>query len=155
MSIVTRPTTSANPAFLAAAWAALSKVSDKEGNRAALQAGTAHNVNLAILGEVDGERISMEFLADLTVGHDSVRASSNAPDTNHLVACILSKLNKATREKILRELPEEFASNGNALPAIGESLIDAAGDMLKRLRAKVSQPVKGSVACKYRLIDAN
>ena len=166
MSTVTHPTTPAkspakpstkspvNPAHLAAAWAALAKVAGKEGDRAALLPGTAHTVNLAFLGEVDGERVGVEFFADLTIGHDSVRASSVTPDQSHVVAHLLGLMNKATRDKALRELPERFAANGNQLPDVDATLIDAAENMLARLRSKVEQPVKGSVACRYRLIDA-
>jgi hypothetical protein len=148
----TTPSKAANSVALTTAWAALGKIANKEGSRAALKAGLTHKVNLAILGEVDGKRVGVEFAAELTVGQDSVRASSVTPAVDHILACIIDKLNKTTRERILRELPEAFAKNGDSLPEVEKPLIDAAGNMLARLRAKVSQPVKGSVACKYRLI---
>jgi hypothetical protein len=153
MSSLSKKDNSATLSSLAVAWAALGKVADKEGDRSALPPGSTHKVNLAILGEVDGNRVSTEVFAELTVGHDSVRAASSTPNADHVLALILGRLGKTMRERILRELPEEFAQNGDTLPAADESLIEAAGGMLKRLRAKISQPVKGSVACKYQRID--
>ena len=141
-----------SPEAMAALYAALAKVAGKEGNRDALPAGASYNANLAILGEVNGERVSVEFFADLEVGHDSTRASSVTPDASHVVAYLLGLMNAATRAKALRELPERFAANGDKLPEVEPKMIDAAENMLGRLRAKVLQPVRGSVAGKYRMI---
>ncbi len=87
----------------------------------------------------------MSIQGVLTVGEDSVTASSVTPQTDELLAHILGKLNTATRDKLLRELPQEFAANGNEMPKADESLIDAVHDMLQKLRRKVTRPRRGSV----------
>ena len=64
---------------------------------------------------------------------------------------ILNKLNTATRQKLLRELPEAFAAAGNRLPEVSVELQEATRLLLRRLRAKVDQQVKAPVGCKYTL----
>ena len=140
-----------SPAALATAWAALGKIASKEGNRDLMPEGSNHTVNLAILGDVDGEMVEIQVGSRLSVGFDSTRASSVTPDADHVVAYLLSRMNPATRARVLSELPEQFAANGNHLPEVDSSLIDAAEGMLTRLRAKVEQNVRGSVAVKYLL----
>ncbi len=66
----------------------------------------------------------------LAVGENTEAASSVTPQPDQLLAYILGKLNTATREKLLRELPEEFVANGNDMPASHDSLVDAVHDML-------------------------
>jgi hypothetical protein len=85
----------------------------------------------------------------LTVGEDTMTASSVTPQPDQLLAHILSKLNTATREKLLRELPEEFVANGNEMPATSDSLVEAAGEMLAKLRRRVTRPRRGSVSGKF------
>ena len=135
----------------ATAWATLGRVAAKELQRPHLEAGGAHAVALQISGTVDEERFVVGVTGTTMVGTDSTRLSSKAPDLNHLIAWLLSKLNGPTREKILRELPEEFAANGNQLPAVDEHLPELAGGMLRRLRAKVQQEIKAPISTTYRL----
>jgi len=147
-----KPAPAVDPAVVAAAaYTALAKVGGKEANRDDLAAGATHAVRLAIAGQIDGEEFETYIAADLSVGHDSTRASSTGPKQGELIAVILGKLNTATRDKILRELPEEFAANDNQLPAVDTTAVDAVDSMLKRLRAKKTQNVRGSVSCSYRL----
>jgi hypothetical protein len=82
----------------------------------------------------------------LSVGEDTMTASSVTPQPDELLAHILSKLNTATREKLLRELPEEFVANGNEMPAAEESLVEAVREMLTKLRRRVSRPRRGAVS---------
>ncbi len=81
----------------------------------------------------------------LAVGEDTEAASSVTPQPDQLLAYVLGKLNTATREKLLRELPEEFVANGNDMPASDEGLVDAVHDMLAKLRRTVIRPRRGSV----------
>lgn len=67
------------------------------------------------------------------------------------MANILAKLNPATRAKILRELPENFAEAGGKLPVVSEELVEAVAAMLKRLRAKITVTSRGPVRCEYRV----
>jgi hypothetical protein len=133
----------------AVAWHALSRIADKESCRDDLRAGGVHVINLAISGSVDGQPVRESVDAILTVGHDSERASSSLPAVGHLIAAILAKLNTATREAVLANLPTEFAQNGYQLPIVPDTLIAQATAMLVRLRATQTVPVRGSVACKY------
>ena len=82
----------------------------------------------------------------LTVGEDTITASSVTPQTDELLALILGKLNTATRGKLLRELPQEFVANGNEMPKAEETLVDAVHEMLTKLRRKVTRSRRGSVA---------
>lgn len=88
--------------------------------------------------------ISLEGI--LTVGEDTVAATSATPQSDMLLAFILAKLNSATREKLLRELPEDFATGGYEMPQADESLVDAVRDMLANLRRTVTRPRRGSVS---------
>ena len=81
----------------------------------------------------------------LTVGENSVVASSVTPQPEQLLALILGKLNANTREKLLRELPSDFAANGNEMPKADESLVESVQDLLARLRREVTRPRRGSV----------
>jgi hypothetical protein len=135
----------------AVAWHALQKTADKEAARDDLPPGSAHLVNFAILGDIDGERFEQSISATLTVGHDSTRATSSTPSADRVVASILAKLNERTREAILRDLPEDFAANGCSLPDVSPELAEKAAGMLVRLRAKKTVDVRGSISCKYRL----
>lgn len=134
--------------------AAALKTLDKEFDRDAIDGGESAHVSLSIVGVIDGDVVlDRKYEAALSVGHDSVRSSSATPNQAHLVAAILAKLNHQTRDKILRELPEEFAAAGNELPAVEDSAVKAADAMLKRLRAKKEQKVRGSVSCQYTRVN--
>jgi len=135
----------------AAMWAAVQKLAGKELNRDKLTAGGDYHVWLSLSGLVNKQAVRKTISADLSVGHDSVRASPKGADQTHVVAWLLSKVNTATRRKILQEAPEEFARSGNKLPELSPELMEAARLMLSRLRAKVEQPVRGSISCRYQL----
>jgi len=132
---MTQPPTAMN-VLEAALWAALNKVASKEGDRDELVAGGKHAVDLELSGKVDDQPVHYDVQAVLTVGHDQQKASSVTPDPALLLANVLAKLNHTTREKILRELPEQFAESDGRLPAVGSDLLAATNEMLKQLRAK-------------------
>ena len=131
-------------------WAALAKIAEKESRRADLCEGASYDVALAVAGQVGGQPIEWQATAVLSVGHGYTKASPSGPPAAHLVACILSKLNEATRQKLLDELPEAFAKAG-ALPEVDKALIDAAKGMLRRLRSKDQVAQNGPVSCRYEL----
>ena len=81
----------------------------------------------------------------LTVGHDSTTSATVTPSATELLALVLGKLNTATRESILRELPDDFAAAGGKMPDLEPSLVEAAGELCKALRQKVDQPRRGAV----------
>ena len=144
-----------------AVWHALAKTAAGEADRAALTAGAGYTVSVQLRAQVHtrgagGEAIApaageVSLFADVTVGFDSTRASSSGPRADELLAVVLAKLNTATRERILRDLPDEFAANGNELPAVAPALIEQCGAMLKRLRGKVSQTVRGAVSVRAQI----
>src|SRR4051794_16273061 len=111
MSIVLQAPVSSNQTRHAAAWAALGYVAGKEGDRDSLADGAAYSVDLRIVGEVDGESIDRTIAGRLTVGHETTKKSSVAPNVNHVIGYLLSKMNEATRAMILRELPAEYEAN--------------------------------------------
>jgi hypothetical protein len=155
--VTTEPTSPAadRAELLAAAWHAIAKAADKPATatRAGLPAGTSHDIDLRIVATIDDtQQIEIEASGTLSVGHDSVRASSSTPDADRLLATVLAKLNRQTREAILRDVPEEFAANGNQLPELPEEAIAAAKAFHQRLRAKVEQKVKGTVRFAHKII---
>ncbi len=141
-------------AYLAAAWAAVEKVAAKEGGRDDLTPGASHVVHLTVAGDVDGTPLEQSFSGVLTVGHDQRRATSATPAQPRLVAAILAKLNQVTRNRVLRELPAEFAASGGLLPVADEQLVTEAEEMLRKLRAEHEVVARGAVRCEYKLMPA-
>lgn len=162
MSIVTAPKAPANvstaPAAARAelvAWQALSYVAGKQADRDSLTAGAAHHVRLEISGAIDGQPLEpVAFEGRLTIGHDSTRASSAVPNQGQVLAWILGKLNAATREAILRDLPAEFAAHGGALPEVPCGLVAEAETLLAALRTSKQVTARGPVKCEYAMVDA-
>jgi hypothetical protein len=129
-------------------FAALGKVTGENFQRDDLPDGASHKVALCIIARVDGgDLYRQEFSADVNVGHGSVRASSTGAPQADVIAWILGHVNAATRESILAKLPEVFEAAGGELP-VSDRDAEAAESMLKRLRAKKSQQVRGSVSVK-------
>lgn len=147
---MTRRETMESKERAAVLWAALGKIAEKEGRRADLCEGATYDVTLAVAGDVGGQATERQATAVLSVGHGYAKASPAGPPAAHLVACILDKLNGATRQKLLDELPEAFARAGG-LPEVDKGLIDAAEGMLRRLRSKDQVVQKGAVSCRYEL----
>lgn len=132
-------------------WAALGKVAAKEARRDLLREECSYPVNVIVTGRVVDVDVRKSIRADLTVGSEQTRASSRGPDNTHLLACILGKLNQKTREKLCRDLPEDFLKAGESLPDVELSLHAMAKSLLSRLRSKQSTTVAGSVSCRYQL----
>lgn len=144
----------AAPALSAITYAALAYAAGKEGDRDALDAGASHVFDLQISGTVDGLPVDRSLAGRLSVGRDSERASSATPNLPQVVAWILGKLNAATREAIVRDLPAEFAANGSALPEVPCGMVEAADALLGKLRATKRTKVRGSVVVEYATAPA-
>ena len=129
-------------------WAATDKVAAKELDRDRLQANETHRVRLMITGEIDGRTVHRSLHGTLSVGADQKRAVSATPDQPTLVALILSKLNEATRDKILTELPDQFAKLGT-WPEVSPKLVESAEQMLRSIRSKKTVKVRGNVRFAY------
>ena len=133
----------------AACWAALECVAKKECRRDALVAGAEYDVQLRVAGEVKTKPFTAEAEAHVAVNHDGTRVVSQAPPTPHLVAYLLSKMPKTTRETVLLNLPGVFSAMENRLPDVDADLVEAAEKLLQRLRAKIQQQVRGSISTSY------
>jgi hypothetical protein len=141
-----------NKAEIAAVtWAALESIAKKQCRRDALAAGGEYDVALKISGEVGQASCVFQAEGHVVVNHDGVRLASQAPPISQLTAYLLGLLPKAKRENVLRKLPENFAAADNRLPDIDAGLVEAAQQMLDRLRSKVQQHVRGSISVAYRI----
>jgi len=138
----------------AVTWAMLAKVAAKEKRRDLLAAGGSYKGQLYLVAEIGGARFMKLINTELSVGHSSRRGKSVAPNPTALVALILSKLNTATRERLVRDLPELFAAAGNRLPEVEPVMLTLADSLVTRLRAKETHLVEGTVSCRYMLADA-
>lgn len=134
-------------ALSAAVWETVNRVSAEQSRRDDIPDGFAGHVDLSIAARIQGQVYRQNFSAEISVGHKSTRASSTGAPQEDVVAWILGHVNAVTRASILEKLPEVFASNGEQLPVSEKDSEDAAA-MLKRLRAKKSQEVRGSVSVK-------
>jgi hypothetical protein len=155
MATVSSATRSVNSALRsAAAWAALGYVAEKEGDRDQLGDSASFAVDLSITGSIDGQPIDQAISGRLNIGKGCVKASSVAPNVSHVIGCILGKLNEATRAKVLRELPEEYAAGGQSLPAVAVGLVNQADGLLAALRSTKQVASRGPVKCEYALSQA-
>ena len=64
---------------------------------------------------------------------------------------VLAKLNTATRESILRELPADFAAAGAEYPEVPQPIVEATEALTASLRRKVSQHRRGAVSGKFSI----
>ncbi len=131
----------------AAVWAAVNYLAAKEieTSRDELTAGKSYGVNLYIAGQIDDGPVFRQSLSGkLDVGHSSEVAASHTPGGDkRLIAIIMGKLNQATREALLRELPTDYAGDE---PPTANAAIEAEVDaMLKALRAGKKSPRRGIV----------
>jgi hypothetical protein len=133
----------------AVCWAALESVAKKECRRDALVAGSEYDVALRVSGEVKTKAFAAEAQAHVVVNHDGQRIVSQAPPAPHLVAYLLGLLSRPKREALLKELPEQFSAADNRLPDVDAGLVEAAENLLSRLRSKVQQHVRGSISTSF------
>ena len=131
-------------------WAALNKIGQKELDTGKLPEATSHAVDLQITGSVDGHPVSQSIEAVVTIGERRTKSSSVNPQVPELVAWILSKLNTATRTRILADLPEEFDELGE-MPESNAVLVDDAKSMLKKLRQTKTVDARGPIRCEHVL----
>jgi hypothetical protein len=82
----------------------------------------------------------------LTVGHDTETAATVTPSADMLLGLVLAKLNGPTRDKIIRELPRDFAAAGADYPAVPAEVVEQAEALTFSLRRKVTQKRRGAVS---------
>ena len=131
-------------------WAALEKISQKQKNSAELSEGGRHHVSLHLEGTVDGHSFAQSIDSVLSIGHAQTKTSSVNPQVPELLAWILSKLNRATRTRLLNDLPQEFAER-DRMPESDPELVSATETLLKSLRTCRPVQARGPVRCEYRL----
>lgn len=96
--------------------------------------------------------VTVRIAGKLVVKPDQPDAAvSSAPNVNHLVAFILTKLPARTRANLLRKLPEAFEQNGFELPAVDELVIDQVKGTLERLRKRETEFRYGGVSGEFQL----
>lgn len=132
-------------------WAALEKIGHKQMEPQELTQGSSHEVSLQIRGTVNGQPFEQTVNSILSVGFEQTKSSSVNPQVPQLIALILSKLNRATRNRILSDIPLEFGENENCLPEASPVLVDEVEHMLKRLRRSKTVQARGPVRCEYTL----
>ena len=135
----------------AVVWAALEKVAHKQKESDSLPEGSKHTVSLKLNGTVDGEPFDESVNSILSIGHRQTRSSSVNPQVPQLIAWILGKLNSATRNRILMDLPVEFVDNQNQMPEPNLVLVSEVEHMLKQLRKTKTVEARGSVRCEYSI----
>ena len=128
-------------------WAALEKIGSKKKNRDAIKEDSVHQVDLQLSGTVNGESFEQQLSSILSVGTDLQKATSAIPDLPKLIAVILGKLNRATRERLLQDIPNEFFANDEQIPACSDVIMDQTERMLRKLRREKQIQVKGPVRC--------
>lgn len=130
-------------------WAMLEKIGKKELQPSALEDGASHRISARIEGNVDGQAFSQAVEAILSIGHAHVKSSSVTPQVAELIAYLLSKLNRATRNRLLIDIPLEFVANDNQLPEPNPVLVDDAKRLLKQLRSQKRVNARGPIRCEY------
>jgi hypothetical protein len=133
-------------------FAAMEKVGAKQKKPDHLADGASHSVRMLIKGEVDGQLFEQSIVSIVSIGHRQEKSSSVNPQVAELIAYVLSKLNSATRERILADVPTDFCDNGMQLPESSKELVNSAKAMLKKLRATKTVTARGPVRCEYTLM---
>ena len=129
-------------------WAAMLKIGQKEFDSKQVQESTTHSIDLQITGKINGRPISESIESVVSIGESQEKSSSVNPQMPQLVAWILSKLNTATRTRILEDLPSEFVELG-AMPESDEHLVNDTKSLLKQLRQVKTVTARGPIRCQY------
>ncbi len=131
-------------------WAAMEKIGKKELDSKLLDDGTSHTVSMQIEGTIDEQPFSETIESLVSIGLQHQKTSSVNPQVVELIAWILGKLNRATRNRILSDLPQEFAESG--MPESSPSLVDEVDHMLLQLRQTKTVNARGPIRCEYVLM---
>jgi len=131
-------------------WAAIEKIGHKELNADQLTEDSSHEVRLKLSGTVDGRPFEQAIESVVEIGPRHEKSSSVNPQVGELIACILSKLNAATRARILADIPAEFMELGK-MPKSRPDLVAETKSMLKKLRSVKIVNARGPVRCQYVL----
>lgn len=125
-------------------FAALAKAGDKRFERDQLEAGTRHEIDVTIAGEINGKPVDVPLIGALTIDHDQSRASSKAAPTDEVLALIIGAY---VPEKDHAKLFATFAAvwpkraDHQGLDALKERC----GELLKKLRDSETTTIRGTV----------
>lgn len=125
----------------------MEKIGKKELDSDQLEEGTSHTVSMHIEGTIDEQPFTEIIESLVTIGYQQEKTSSVNPQVAKLIAWILSKLNRATRNRILSDLPQEFEERG--MPASTRALVDEVNHMLLQLRQTKTVTARGPIRCEY------
>ncbi len=131
-------------------WTVLAKVAAKRARRDLLADGSQTSIECDISAKIGRASFTDQFSGQLFVGQESTKASSSAPDADHVVALLLSELPEEQRARVVERIAKAFEKSGQ-LPDVDPKIVTHAAAWLKRLRAKVSQKVAGAVT--FQLAD--
>ena len=135
-----------------AVYHALSKLGDKFGDRDQLTDGETYRVDCQIAGSVNGHPFTLPVDATLTVGHESMRASSVTPHVNDILAIILGFVSEDTRRDLIEYLLDEYKATGKL--KADEAQLAIVDEMLSHMRQATNQPVRGSVKLNTKSKDS-
>jgi len=134
-------------------WGALERVASKQKNPDDIGEGSRHIVNFDVQGLIDGHLFRQSVDSVVTVGHRQTRASSVTPGVPELLAYVLGKLNHATRQRILNDVPVDFASNDCVLPESDPGIVEQAKALLAALRSSRTVQVRAPFRCQFMMTD--
>ena len=134
-------------------WASLEKVSSKQKSKEPLEEGAKHVLSFDLQGLIDGHLFHQSIDAVVSVGHSQNRSSSVTPGVNELVAYLLSKLNRTTQQRLLADIPVDFAANACELPTVDPVLLASVKAMLGTLRSTCRVAVRAPVRCQFMAVE--
>jgi hypothetical protein len=107
-----------------------------------------------INGTVDEQPFTEIIESLVTIGYQQKKTSSVNPQVAELIAWILGKLNRVTRNRVTRnrilaDLPQEFEERG--MPESSKVLVDDVNHMLLQLRQTKTVNARGPIRCEYVL----
>jgi hypothetical protein len=122
-------------------WAALGYLAGKRKNRDLIDTKPTR-VDVIIEGKIGRSKICEHVVGVLSLGQATQRASTEAADTNHLVALLLRV---CPDEAAAKKSIAEYHAKHKRLPDATEAEIEAAKQFLALLRSHVVKPVAGAI----------
>lgn len=125
-------------------WTVLAKIGGKRARRDLLEDGSSTVITADITGTIGRAKIAESIAGTLHVGHETSKAASAAPNTDHVVGLLLNELDDEQRAKLVSRVTQHFERTGE-LPTVSDTVVKQAKAWLARLRAKSTTKVAGAV----------
>ena len=131
----------------ALAWAAASRIAEKQTDKEQIPEGLTTPLLLSFYAEVDGKK-ALDATAEgiINVGVGTTRVSSGVPSASAIAAYLLTQMPKTRRAAILANLPTEYAAAGGEFPGVQAADVEAAKQLCQQIRAAQPQPCRGTVS---------